>query len=277
MHLPSFTHMLLRRGWIAVTLAAFLAGAGYAFGATRTPVYEAVTPVKLQPARPADLGQTQAIKEVMRSFQQDITTFDMAETVRVRLCGDTGAVATRLCQTRDAGALQSMIRVGADTNVFEIQVKARATDPAEAVKVSEQTAHAFVDQRVKANYQLDLRDRILADVRDAPRPELFSPRKKLIVGLAGAVGLLLGAVLVLLLEYLERAVVRDARDAERLLRTPVLAAVPPSGRVRGGGAIAQGLRDLVRPAGRAARLALPVLALAALGAGSAYAFSRARP
>jgi capsular polysaccharide biosynthesis protein len=277
MHLPTFASIVLRRGWIAVALTVLLAAAGYALAATRTPVYEAVTPVRLQPARPADLGQTQAIKEIMRSLEQDITTFDMAEAVRVRLCGDNGAVAQRLCQTRDAGALRSMIRVGADTNVFEIQVKARGTDPAEAVKVSEQTAHAFVDQRVKANYQLDLRDRILAAVRDEPRPELASPRKKLIAGGLGALGFVLGALLVLVLEYLERAVVRDAVDAERLLGLSVLAKVPPEGRARGGGAIAQGLRDVIRPLRRGAALALPVLALAALGAGSAYAFSRAQP
>jgi capsular polysaccharide biosynthesis protein len=278
MNLTDFVQMLLRRGWIAVVLALVFAAAGYGYARTRTPVYEATTPVKLQPARPADLGQTQAIKEVMRSFQQDIKTFDMAEAVRVRLCGDPGAVATRLCATRDAGALRDMIQVAADANVYEIQIKARTEDPAEAVKVSEQTADAFVDQRDKANLQLDLNTRILAEVRDAPQPVLYSPRKKLIVGAAGALGLLLGACLVLIIEYLVRAVVRNAHDAERLLGTSVLGAVPPvAGGRRRGGALTQGVRDLVGPAARWARLAVPVLGLAALGVLAAYAFSRVQP
>lgn len=280
MDLIAFAQMVLRRGWIALALALLFALGGYAFARTRPQIYAAVTPVKIQPARPADLGQTQAIKEVMRSYEQDITTYDMGEAVRTRLCGDAGTVAQRLCARLDAGAVRGMIHVGSDANVYEIRIEARSADPAEAVKVSEQTAHAFVDQRDKANLQIDLRDRILAEVRDAPQPGLYSPRTKLIVGAALAVGLALGALLMLALEYLASAVIRDRHEAERLLAVSVLGTVPPANAASrdaggGGGALPTRLvRDASGAARRAVRATWPIVVLALVGALSALVFSR---
>jgi capsular polysaccharide biosynthesis protein len=279
MDLLALSRMILRRGWIVVLLAGFGAVAGLAFAQTRTPVYEAVTAVRLQPARPADLGQTNAIKEAMRSYQRDIKTYDLADAVLARLCGDEDEVSQRLCRERDAGSIRGMIHVGIDPNVFEIQVKARAEDPAEAVKVSEQTAHAFVDRRETANLQLDLRDRVLAGIRDEPQPALHSPRRKLLVAAGAALGMALGAALVLLLEYLDRAVVRGAADAERLCGAPVVATVPPSatgstGRRR---AWRTGARDLRSALGHLGRVGLPVLLMALLGAAAAFAFSAVQP
>lgn len=270
--------MIWRRGWIVLVLALLGAGAGYAYAAAQTPTYEAITAVRLQPARPADLGQTNAIKEAMRSYQRDIKTFDLAEAIHVRLCGDESPVAATLCAETDAGSLRGMIHVGMDPNVFEIQVKARSVDPAQAVKVSEQAAHAFVDRRDKANEQLDLRDRILAEVRDEPQPSQYSPRRKLAVAGGAALGALLGGLIVLLLEYLERAVVRDSRDAEAVSGAAVLASVPPTvGGSHRRSALRVGAEEVAGPARRYAKLALPVVLLALLGAAAAYAFSQVQP
>ncbi|MFN2114830.1 MAG: Wzz/FepE/Etk N-terminal domain-containing protein [Anaerolineae bacterium] len=284
MDLVAFARMIAFRGWIVLLFAVAGAGLGYAYAAAQTPVYEASTAVRLQPARPADLGQTNAIKEAMRSYQRDIKTFDLADAVHVRLCGDDSPTAQQLCAETTGESLRGMIYVGMDPNVFEIDVKARATDPAVAVKVSEQAAHAFVDRRDKANAQLELRERILADVRDEPQPELYSPRRKLIVGAGAVLGAFLGGLLVLLLEYLQRAVVRDSGEAEQIAGAPVLGALPPSavgkksskGASRSWGALRAGLADMAGPARRYVAMALPVVVLALVGAAAAYGFSRAQ-
>jgi len=275
MDLTLFASMLLRRGWIVALFLLLGGAAGLALAQARTPLYGATTRVKVQPARPADLGQTQAIREIMRSYMRDIRTVDMAAAVRQRLCGDADPLAQRLCRELDAGALRAMIEVGADENVFEVRIKARAPDPAAAVKVSEQTAHAFLDQREKANRQLDLRDRILVEIREAPQPRQDVPRRKLYVAAAALLGAAAGGALVLLLQFLERSVVLEAADARRLMGAPVLARVPPARRrTSRPGRVA--VAALTRQTGRAARLLAPVALLAALGAFLGLGLSRAQ-
>lgn len=275
MDLGLFSRLMLRRGWLVVAGAAVGAVVGLAVVAASTPVYGAVTRVKVQPARPADLGQTQAIREIMNSYMRDIRTYDMAAAVRTRICGAEDPLSQDVCQRWDAGGLRSMIEVGADLNVFEIRIKARATDPAVAVKVSEQTAHAFVDRREKANRELLLSDRILVGIREAPQPAQDAPRRKLIVAALAAAGAALGGVLALGWEYLDRTVVRDATDVERLLGRSVLAAIPDRG--GRGGRRGPAWREPARLLARGGRLLVPVLLLAGLGGAAALAFSRAQP
>jgi capsular polysaccharide biosynthesis protein len=276
MDLSLFARMVIRRGWVVVAAALVGGVLGLGLAATRTPIYGAVTRVKVQPARPVDLGQTQAIREIMASYMRDIRTYDMASAVRQRLCGSSGALEQRLCAELDPAALRGMIEVSADANVFEIRIKARSPDAATAVKVSEQTAAAFVDRREKADLELDLSDRVLVAVREAPQPGLDSPRRKLYLAAGAVLGALAGGLAVLVLEYLERAVILDAADARRALGVPVVARVPARGgavhRRRG-----ERTGELCRQAARAARFCLPVVLLAAAGAGLALAFSRLEP
>jgi capsular polysaccharide biosynthesis protein len=276
MDLPAASRMVIHRGWIVVLGVLVGAALGLGFAQSRTPVYEAVTAVRLQPARPADLGQTNAIKEAMRSYQRDIKTYDLADAVLLRLCGDEAEVSQTLCAERDAGSIRAMIDVGIDPNVFEIQVRARSTDPAEAVKVSEQAAHAFVDRREKANLQLALRDRVLAQIRDEPQPALYSPRRKLLVAAGAALGALLGGALVLLLEYLDRTVVLGVADAEKLCGVAVLAVLPPARSRRRRPAWVAGAGDLWQSMSGLAPLLVPVVLMAVLGAAAALAFSKAQ-
>jgi capsular polysaccharide biosynthesis protein len=267
-----------RRGWLVVVGLLLGAAAGLGLAAVATPTYGAVTRVKVQPARPADLGQTQAIREIMRSYMRDIRTYDMAAAVRQRLCESADEGARAMCDTLDDGAIRGMIEVSADENVFEIRVKARSADPATAVKVSEQTAHAFVDRRDKANRELDLRERILVEVREGPQPNLDSPRRKLYAAAMAAVGAALGALVALLLEYAERSSIVDGRDAARVAGAPVLGRVPGRGRGRRAG---RRLSDMARGAtswlARAAPHAVPVVLFSVLGAAVGLAFSRIQP
>jgi capsular polysaccharide biosynthesis protein len=275
MDLALFARMVLRRGWIVIVCTAVGLAGAVAVAAARTPVYGAVTRVKAQPARPTDLGQTQAIREIMASYMRDIRTYDMASAVSARLCGSTEALDQQLCRKLDPGALRGMIETSADANVFEIRIKARSTDPVAAVKVSEQTAHAFVDRREKADRKLDLSDRVLVEIRESPEPTRDSPRRKLYAAAGAVLGALCGVFLMLLLEFIERAVILNGGDAARALAVPVL------GRIPGGG---QRSRRL--PAGRSgapARLAVHVgraaalvVALAALGGVLALLLSRAQ-
>jgi capsular polysaccharide biosynthesis protein len=274
MNLIAFAELLLRRGWIILLLAVLGGALGLAFAVTQPSVYEAVTRVAVRPMRPADLGQTQAIREVMNSYMQDIGTLDMAQAVGVRLSQDPRCAG----YDRDPGRLQQKLGVSSDLNVYEIQIKARSRDSTEAVCVSEKWAEAFVDRREKANLQLDPLDRILTQQRDDTAVSRAWPQRRLIVLAAAALGLLLGFAFVLLREYLERAVIRSASAAEQLAGVPVLATVPaaPGDRHRGG-ALGESWREARVAAGRWLRLGWPLVVLAVLGAAAAYGLSVARP
>jgi capsular polysaccharide biosynthesis protein len=274
MDLTAFTRLLARRGWIVVACAVLGAAIGLAYALTATPIYQATTRVSVQAARPADLGQTQAIKEIMRSYQEDILTVDMATAVVARLA-EAGDRCCPLCLT--PGELLRHGVVSSDENVYEIRIGYRSPEPATAVCVSEKWAETFIDRREKANRQLDLRDRILASIRDRPQPDRSAPQRRQIVLLAALVGAALGAALLLLLEYLGSAFVRDARDAERVAG-PLIGTVPADrGRRAAGGAIRLGWRRLAAGSARLVRVGWPVVLMAAIGAATALALSLVRP
>ena len=123
MDLLAFTYLLLRRGWLALLCAALLGTLPPASPSPRPKAreYEAITRVAVEPARQADYGQAQAAKEIMRSYTQDVRTFDMAEAAAAQL-GEEWLAEREL----SAEALYWMIGVGSDTSVYDIEVKARA-------------------------------------------------------------------------------------------------------------------------------------------------------
>ena len=277
MDLNDFARFLLRRAWIAVLLAVLGAAAGLAYARIQTPVYKAVTRLAVAPARPGDLGQTQATKEIMRSFIKDIYTFEMADATAFQL-GEEWLTERGL----EAASLYYMLRVGSDENVYEIQVEARSPEPDTAVQISEKWAIAFEDRRATANRQLDLRDQITVRRRDTTTPEIHSPRRRMLAGVGGVAGLALGVLLMLSLEYLSRAVVRNAGDAESIGGAAVLGVIPPNKRghdktSRRQSALLIGGRDLAGATLRGIRAAWPAALLALIGAASGYLVSRAQP
>ncbi len=277
MDLNDFARFLVRRAWIAITLGVLCAAAGLAYARVQTPVYKAVTRLAVAPARPGDLGQTQATKEIMRSFIKDIHTYDMAAATADQL-GEEWLEARGL----GVGELFNMLRVGSEENVYELRLEARSPDPDTAVQVSEKWAIAFEDRRETANRQLDLQDRISVRRRDTTTPELHSPRRRVLVGVGSVAGLALGAVLMLVLEYMSRTVIRNKPDAESIAGASVLGMIPPmrGGRglaLRRGSALKIGGRDLVVALLRGARAAWPAALLAMLGAASGFAVSRMQP
>lgn len=278
MDLFDLSEMTLRRGWLALALAGLGFLAGLLFAQSRPPGYQATTRVAVQPARPADLGQTQATKAVLQSMMEDIRTYDMADAVAARLGADwlaargMGPESMRLLLDKgDLGA-------GADENVYEIRITARSGLPADAVQISEKWAETFVDRRDKANLELDRDERIEALIRDEPVPQQYAPRRKLLAALGALAGLALGVLLVLGLEYRSRALIRHPREAERAAGAPFLGGVP--GAVGAGGAAnaapgpgaAAGMR---RSFSRLAGL-WPILLFAGLGLAAALLFSQAQ-
>ena len=272
--LSAFARMLLARGWIPLVLGMLGAAGALAVSLIQTPMYEGLTRIRLELSRPSDFAQTQATKELLASNVEDLRTHDMASATTARLGDDWlaahGLDETTLSQMLDRG----WIGASADTNIYELQVKARHVDPAVAEAISLQWAETYVDRRRKANLQLQLEERVQPVIRDDTSHQQVAPRRKLLGALGLALGLFLGTVLMLLLEFLEQAVLHSRLETERAMGLSVLGQVPPRSLRPRRRAFLDPLAEL-RPAlirlGRA--MVLP-LSLALLGAAAAYGFSQ---
>ena len=69
-------------------------------------------------------------------------------------------------------------------------------------------------------------DHINARLQDNARYSLLRPRPALNAAAGAILGLILGGVLVLVLEYLESSIVRNSDDMERATGISVLASIP---------------------------------------------------
>jgi capsular polysaccharide biosynthesis protein len=199
----------------------------------------------------------------MRSYMQEIGTLDMADAVSRRLAADPNCSGF---ETDTGRLLYEILRVGSDENVYEIQVAARSTNPAEANCVSSTWAQEFVDRREQVNLQLLPLDRIVTEARDQTTLERIRPRRRLLVLAGVALGAVVAGVLVLVLEYFESAVIRGPDDAKRVSGLPLLAVLPTGGGGGSSGSVRQGLVNMNATALHGIRWGWPILALALLGA-----------
>jgi uncharacterized protein involved in exopolysaccharide biosynthesis len=232
-----FLRFLARRAWLVLACALLGAGLAALLAAAQVPEYEGLTRVKVFPKRPSDFGQTQALQAILTSYTQDVPTVELARLA----AGHLGL------SPEEAIALRGRIAAEADPELYEVQVKARAGEPAEAERLSLAWALAFIDQRTAASRQLDPLDRIEATLRDDASHSQVAPRPRLWVAAGAALGLVLGLLLALGWEYLSLA--------------------------PGAGAPGGTRREALTAGKVLARRAWPIAALALLGAVAAYAFS----
>jgi capsular polysaccharide biosynthesis protein len=211
------TGKLVGLGWPVLLMATVGAVAAFALSSAQPTVYRARTRVAVEPARGSDWGQTQAIRETMRGFSEDIRTQRMATEVNNRAQLDL-----------PPGELLEKLNVAPNEAFYEIWIDVRDRDPDVAEEISRSWAQLFVEERIQANQLLDQRDRILTTIRDHTTVEVWSP-KPIPNGLAGAVlGALVGAGAVFLSHLVRRGVILSPADAGRAAEAPLLAAIPSS-------------------------------------------------
>ncbi len=215
MELGAYFDILRRRGWI-ILLVAVLAAAG-AFGVSRiqTKIYRATARVSAVPARP-DWGLGNSAKDLLRNFVNNIATHDMANQVIAREQLDLNSYD-----------LLAKVTVSAEPENFVIRIDAKDRDPQIAVRIAKKIAELFVDERVAYYNTQDKANRIevkLVDsVVDAP---LYQP-KPLTNTLAGfALGAIVGALILLALEWMSADVLATPESVTRSLALPVLGAIP---------------------------------------------------
>ena len=217
MELQDYFQILWRRGWIVLLVALIGGASALFFSLQQTPVYSASIELSVEPAR-ADWGLSNIVKELLRSYAENMRTYTVAMEVIDR---------AQLDMTADR--LLSELYVNPDASTFTLKIEARDYDPLVAQQIAQAMGEVFVEDRQGWNQEQDKRDRIAVRIRDNVYNRgysLYSPKKK-INTLAGAVfGGTLGGMVIFAIEWMTRDLIRTQQDVERELQTTVLGAIP---------------------------------------------------
>lgn len=215
MDLREYARVLFKRSWM-VLLIALVGGIGaIGFSKLQQPIYRSTITLSALPARP-DYGQGLASKELLNNYSQQIVTTKLLQSVIDELQLDIAPET-----------LKERVNVSADGTNLLINIEVKDPVQANAPKLAQAIADAFVVKHKQDNLQIDQQDRILVDIQDGPTPvQLFSPQTKINAVAGGILGALAGVLVVFVLEYLESSYVRNPDDVERLLGITVLGSIP---------------------------------------------------
>src|SRR5512142_2721870 len=133
MQLQDYARVLLKRGWIIVLLALVATGSAVVFSKLQTPIYRSTVALSAMPSRPADWGQSQAIKNMLRLYVEQMQSPLMTQPVIDKL---------QLDVTPDEFA--SHINFNADESTLKITIEARHEIPEVAAKMAQTLAETFV-------------------------------------------------------------------------------------------------------------------------------------
>ena len=214
MNLLEYVNILLRRGWILLLLALVAAGSAWWLGTRQTPVYRATQSVLMQPTR-ADFGLTEASKTLLGNHVAYLDSEFRAREVIDNL---------RLDMT--ARQLTNVVTIAADPLNLTIQIDVDLADGDLANDVAREWGNLLIQYRNAENQRARREDHINASLQDNARYDLLRPRPTLNAAAGAILGLILGGVLVLVLEYLESSIVRNSEDMERTTGISVLANIP---------------------------------------------------
>ena len=181
----------------------------------QTKIYRATARISAVPARP-DWGLGNSAKDLLRNFVNNISTHDMANRVIAQAQLDMNSYD-----------LLAKITVSAEPENFIIRIDAKDRDPEIAKRIVKKMADLFVDERLAYYNTQDKANRIevkLVDsVIDAP---LYQP-KPLMNAIAGFVlGAIIGALIVLALEWMSADVLATPENVEKATGLPVLGIIP---------------------------------------------------
>jgi capsular polysaccharide biosynthesis protein len=216
LELRDYVKVLRKRWWVIALVALIAIASAYGFSKTQPTIWRSTVKLSIEPSRPSDYGQVLAIKQILRSYAQKLTSGIMAQKVIDQLQLDIRPET-----------LLSQVAVSPDEADYTIQIEAKDQNGATAVRIVQTFAELFVEQRQIENLVVNQQDRILTSVADNPAaPDIFSPKTSINM-LAGAVlGALLGVIILFALEWLESDVVRSNEDVERYIGLAVIGSIP---------------------------------------------------
>jgi capsular polysaccharide biosynthesis protein len=215
MELGNYIRILRKRWWIIVVAILLTAGSAFVFSKLQTPRYEATVEIIIEPAR-ADLGLTQSVKTLLRTYMTVADSYSWAQEVIDRL--ELPMIPERL---------RSNAHFAAEDDRMVIKLEVEDYDGEQAKNIARTWAQLLVEWRDGQNQRQRKEDRVYASLRDEPRYAQSWPKTKTVTAAGGIFGLVIAGVIIFFLEWVEAGIVRTPQDVERQLNLPVVGAIPP--------------------------------------------------
>ena len=179
----------------------------------QTPVYRSA--IRLEVSARFDNGQQLALERLLPQLAQRVRTTDVARDVDRRLNLDLGPQA-----------VLDRLRAEAVVPSGQIQIEADDVDPGRVEAIVLETARVFEEQHAARNQGIPTQDRAIVSILDRPTPaRLVWPQTRAIAGAAVLLGLFVGALLALIIDYLDDTL-KTAADVEQALGTITLGRIP---------------------------------------------------
>ncbi len=214
MILLDYGRIFIRRAWIIVLLAVIAAGGAYYLAKQQQPIYRSTQTVLIQPAR-SDNGLTLASKELLNNYSLYLNSTYRAIDVIDRLQLDM-----------TPRALTNAVTIVPDTLTLSVKISVDLPDGEMANRVAKAWGELLVQFRNAENQKVQRSDQVTAQLQDDPQYELNRPRPTINAAAGAVLGVILGAIIIFVLEFLESSVIRRREDLERTLDMRVLASIP---------------------------------------------------
>ncbi len=214
MNLLDYGRIFVRRAWIMVLLAVLAGGAAYFLSKGQQPIYRSIQTVLIQPAR-TDNGLTISSKDMLSQYSLYLDSTYIAAKVIDQLQLDM-----------TPSALKGAADIVPDQLTLSIKISVDLPDGEMANRVAKAWGEQLVQFRNAENQKVQRSDQVNALLQDDPVYELNRPRPTINAAAGAILGVIIGAIIIFVLEYLESSVVRRREDLERMLEIPVLAIIP---------------------------------------------------
>jgi capsular polysaccharide biosynthesis protein len=237
--LKQYLGVLVRKWWIMVLACVVTVTSAVIFSKVRPPIYRSSAVLQVIPAR-YEYGLILAAEQLLRQFANQIQTTNMAQQVIDELQLDI-----------TTGQLLADVTVAPRPEDFLIQIDVDRASAEEARAVASTLARDYVAYHAAETLDIDRADRVrIRILEDARYGWVHWPKTNTLALAGGVLGLLIGLVLALGLEYLESDVLRSLEDVERHVGVPVLGSIPTTGSGDGAGRSGGRRRRSVVPWGR---------------------------
>lgn len=215
MQLRDYWQVLSKRWWLIVLVAAAATIGSVVWSKfIETPIYRATIRLDVSPSR-YDYGLTLVIDNLLRQYSQQWQTDKLAT-----------AVSERLKLDLSAERLKEKVKVSPIPEDYALEMQVDDPDPNRARDIAYAWADEFVREHQIRMAPIDPTDRIEITIHDKPRPgELNRPKTRQNAVAAGILGLVVAAIAVFVLEFLDDTL-KTAEDIERYLKLTTLGAIP---------------------------------------------------
>lgn len=214
MQIRDYWLILSKRWWLILLVAAAACASSYVYSRLQTPIYRAEVQLTVAPSR-LDYGLTLVIENILTQYQQQLLTRQLAQSVDDNLKLDL-----------PVDTLLGKVKVSAISNGYLLAITVDDTDPTRARDIALVWAQQFIEVHQAEMAPKDPLDRIEIALLDKPIPgALFFPKTKQYVLGAGVLGLVVGALLAFVLEYLDDTL-KTSEDVERYTGLTLIGSIP---------------------------------------------------